>query len=296
MGKKKLQIKITRLDEREIDFDLINSEFPFANAIRRILLAEVPTMAIEKIHLYRNTTELPDFALCQRLGLIPIKADASEFEMKNSSEDEATDRNTIRLSLDVQCPINNNGENLHVYSDSIKWQPIGDQTTRFESEPIRPVDMDILLMKLAPSQQIDAQMECHKGIGKDHAKYCPVAACFYRFVTEFHFDHDKQLEHGELEILKTFFPPGYLDFNDIDKTNGFPCIINNRFNRSDFTMQSWDNHQCLRKKIQFETKTNTLAFTIESIGAIDPSELVIQSIDILKSKCTKFIKHIKRNK
>nr|XP_027202244.1 DNA-directed RNA polymerases I and III subunit RPAC1-like [Dermatophagoides pteronyssinus] len=290
MGKKKIQIKVTRLEEREIDFDLINSEFPFANAIRRILLAEVPTMAIEKVHLYRNTSELPDFALCHRLGLIPIKANNKEFEMRNS--DEETDRNTIYLSIDVQCPVEY-GENLHVHSDSIQWQPIGDQAERFKTDPIRPVDLDILLMKLAPSQRIDAKLECHKGIGKEHAKYCPVAACFYRFVTEFYFDQSKQLDKNELETLRTFFPPGYLDFDQIDETNGFPRIRNNRFNRSDFTMQSWN--QSLREKIIFETKNNTLAFTIESIGIIEPSELVIQSIDILKSKCIKFIKCIKQN-
>ncbi|OTF73928.1 DNA-directed RNA polymerases subunit-like protein, partial [Euroglyphus maynei] len=89
--------------------------------------------------------------------------------------DESTDKNTIRLSLDVQCPVDYE-KNLSVHSDSIQWQPIGDQMKRFESEPIRPVDLDILLMKLAPSQQIDAKLECYKGIGKDHAKYCPVAA------------------------------------------------------------------------------------------------------------------------
>uniref|UniRef100_A0A0K0DCV9 RPOLD domain-containing protein n=1 Tax=Angiostrongylus cantonensis TaxID=6313 RepID=A0A0K0DCV9_ANGCA len=39
-----------------LDFDLINVEAPIANALRRVLLAEVPTMAIEKVYLYQNTS------------------------------------------------------------------------------------------------------------------------------------------------------------------------------------------------------------------------------------------------
>lgn len=54
----------------DLDFDLVNVEAPIANALRRILIAEVlfiwiifkiiefkvPTMAIEKVFLYQNTS------------------------------------------------------------------------------------------------------------------------------------------------------------------------------------------------------------------------------------------------
>jgi DNA-directed RNA polymerase I and III subunit RPAC1 len=43
-------------DKMEIEFDLVNVEAPIANALRRVLVAEVPTMAIEKIYLYQNTS------------------------------------------------------------------------------------------------------------------------------------------------------------------------------------------------------------------------------------------------
>ncbi len=48
------------LTENEIEFDMVGIDASIANAFRRILLAEVPTMAIEKIHIYNNTTIIQD--------------------------------------------------------------------------------------------------------------------------------------------------------------------------------------------------------------------------------------------
>ena len=41
-----------KLDDEEIVFDLIGAEPPLANALRRILIAEIPTMAIEKVEMW----------------------------------------------------------------------------------------------------------------------------------------------------------------------------------------------------------------------------------------------------
>lgn len=43
-------------------------------------LLQVPTIAIEKVHFYLNTSVFQEEFLAHRLGLIPIKADAKLFE------------------------------------------------------------------------------------------------------------------------------------------------------------------------------------------------------------------------
>ena len=45
-------IRIKKLDAEEIIFDLVGAEPPLANALRRILIAEIPTMAIEKVEMW----------------------------------------------------------------------------------------------------------------------------------------------------------------------------------------------------------------------------------------------------
>lgn len=43
-------------------------------------------MAIEKVHIYNNTSIIQDEVLAHRLGLIPIKADPRMFEYKQDGK------------------------------------------------------------------------------------------------------------------------------------------------------------------------------------------------------------------
>lgn len=45
-------IDIKKLTSDEIVFDLIGAEPPLANALRRIMIAEIPTIAIEKVTMW----------------------------------------------------------------------------------------------------------------------------------------------------------------------------------------------------------------------------------------------------
>ena len=73
--KKCLDIEIKHCTDEEIEFDLIGVDASLANAYRRIMIAEVPSMAFEKVYMMNNTSIMPDEVLAHRLGLIPILAD-----------------------------------------------------------------------------------------------------------------------------------------------------------------------------------------------------------------------------
>jgi DNA-directed RNA polymerase I and III subunit RPAC1 len=45
-------IKIKDLNEEEIIFEMSGVEPPLANALRRIMIAEIPTIAIEKVEMW----------------------------------------------------------------------------------------------------------------------------------------------------------------------------------------------------------------------------------------------------
>ena len=67
------------MNSEEMIFDMIGVDPAIANALRRILIAEVPTMAIERVYIRENTSIIQDEVLAHRLGLIPIKADPRLF-------------------------------------------------------------------------------------------------------------------------------------------------------------------------------------------------------------------------
>eukprot|EP01041_Mallomonas_annulata_P003127 gene3127-6153_t len=185
----KLKIKILSLTDDTAIFDLIGVDASIANALRRILLAEVPTMAIETIYIQNNTSIIQDEILSHRLGLVPIKVDPKLFDDFNPGDDP-TDQNTIVFRLDVLCtqPPGSNDKNNEgpaytevVYSKHLEYQPQGDQEERFP-DGIAPVCPDIILAKLRHGQHIQLEAHCLKGVGKDHAKFSPCATASYRLM------------------------------------------------------------------------------------------------------------------
>lgn len=71
------------MEDMEMEFDLIGIKPAIANAFRRLMLSEVPSMAIEKVYVYNNTSIIQDEVLAHRMGLIPLKADPRLFEYKS---------------------------------------------------------------------------------------------------------------------------------------------------------------------------------------------------------------------
>jgi len=96
-----IQIKVTKLAGLDMEFDLIGVEASMANALRRIILAEVPTIAIEKVWILINSSIIQDEVLAHRVGLIPIKVDPNKLEYV--VKDDETVADTLVFHYDVQC-------------------------------------------------------------------------------------------------------------------------------------------------------------------------------------------------
>ena len=93
---------LDRPSENELVFEMVGIDASFANALRRILLSDVPTVAIEHVYMWNNTSIIHDEVLAHRLGLIPLNVDARFFDEMEPGEDP-TDRNTLVFRLAVSC-------------------------------------------------------------------------------------------------------------------------------------------------------------------------------------------------
>lgn len=277
----KLKIKILSLTENEIVFDLIGVDASIANALRRILLAEVPTMAIETVYIQTNTSIIQDEVLSHRLGLIPIKADPKLFDELLDGEDP-TDQNTIVFRLDVLC-VNEDSET--VYSRDLEWQPQGDQREKFPGG-ILPVHEDIIIAKLKPGQHIQLEAHCRKGVGKDHAKFSPCGTASYRLMPDIIFP--TAITGFLAEELAQMCPLKVFDIEDI---RSIPTAVVAR--PRDCTMC----RECIRlegwaDRVHLRRVADHFIFSVESIGAMPPAEIVKQAIEQLRMKALQFQGHV----
>lgn len=71
-----------------------------------------------------------------------------------------------------------------VYSSDLVWEPKGNQEEKFGDNPPRPVHDDIVIAKLRPGQEVEMELHCQKGVGREHAKWSPVATASYRILPE----------------------------------------------------------------------------------------------------------------
>lgn len=104
----RLQVTLTRMSKTEVELDVVGVDASVANAIRRVLLAEVclhellggratspqtellltlalpqvPTVAVEHVYIWNNTSIIQDEVLSQRLGLVPLAIDPKKVEFK----------------------------------------------------------------------------------------------------------------------------------------------------------------------------------------------------------------------
>jgi DNA-directed RNA polymerases I and III subunit RPAC1 len=66
------------------------------------MIAEIPTMAIEKVEMWQNTSVIPDENLAHRMGLVPIAVDPRVFEYKQEGKPYDS-TNSLRFKLHVIC-------------------------------------------------------------------------------------------------------------------------------------------------------------------------------------------------
>lgn len=308
--------------QHDASFSLIGLDASIANAFRRIMIAEIPTLAIEDVWVNNNTSVIQDEVLCHRLGLIPFKGDKHGIHewmkwYKKPGPDEAPfansmDYNTVKLELDVECtrqPDAAPGEkdpkklfnHAHVYASDLRFVPVGRQEEFFSgSQAIEPVHPDILIAKLRPGQAISLMAHMHKGIGADHAKFSPVATASYRLLPIINIT--KPIYGGDAEKFRMCFAEGVIGLEKVTKSDSrehkelkghegeMKAVVKD-------AMKDTVSRECLRHpefvdKVKLGRQRDHFIFQIESTGQWDSDELFLESIKTLKAKCMRFEKQL----
>lgn len=132
---------------------IIKGEFSesLANAIRRSV-AEVPTLAIDEVEIFKNDSSLYDEFLAHRIGLVPLKTEKS-----------MTAKTKINFKLSKTGPCT-------VYSGDLKGSA-------------DVVEGKIPLTILGDEQKLELNAVAVLGVGIEHAKHIP-GLCYYKHLLE----------------------------------------------------------------------------------------------------------------
>jgi len=318
----RFQVQFHQNEEHEATFSLVGLDASIANAFRRILLAEVPTLAIEKVYVENNTSVIADEVLAHRLGLVPLKGNVEglkwlkwfiEANPEIGFEGmERTDYNTVVLHLKVKCERNPNADknatdpeekyiNSSIYSRHIQWQPTGLQEQYFKDGPIEPVSPDILIVKMRPGQELSMILHAHLGIGADHAKFSPVATATYRLLPTITIT--KPILGLEAKKFQKCFPPGVIDLERVTPSEAEGADPAYRGRQGDEKAVVKDamrdtvsrevlRHDEFKDKVKLGRVQDHFIFNVESTGQFPSDMLFLESVNVLKYKAQRLLRAV----
>lgn len=179
---------------RKCSFDIENIHVGLLNAVRRVILSEIPNVAISFDAYHKdlndcnfivNTTSLHNEFLGHRLSMIPIHLNQNSIKDFEPSRYrfEINMHNTLTESIVVTT------EHIKVYDENNKL--LSDEETRkmFPPDPI--THNFIIITKLKPNlydpqcgEHLHVEFKARKGTAKMNAAWSPVSLCSYAFVID----------------------------------------------------------------------------------------------------------------
>lgn len=169
-----MDIKILAKEPESLRFVLSDASIAFANALRRILISEIPVMAIDDVMVLENNSVMYDEILAHRLGLVPVTTDQSYNLPEDCTCKSELGCEKCRASLSLEIEATEPAE--VVYSSQLKP----------ENPDVKPVSDKIPIVKLAQGQKIKLEAYARLGRGKAHAKWQPVSAATYSYDAKAH--------------------------------------------------------------------------------------------------------------
>jgi len=160
-----MEIEFSSLDDSLARFTLTGARPAFANAFRRAMIGEVPTLAIEDVRIYDNTSAFFDEMLAHRLGLIPIKTDLSTY----STKEKCTCGGAGCPGCMVTFTLSVEGPKTVLSSDLIPQDPNA-----------TPVYDNIPIVKLTKGQKLVLEAHAILNTGREHAKWQPTLVCGFK--------------------------------------------------------------------------------------------------------------------
>ena len=260
-----MQIQIQRSEhDDELRFEVRGADVALLNALRRVIHADVPNVAVDfdpnapsetSVVFHENTSSLHNEFLAHRLAMIPVCM----------REDEMPSCHEFTMSLQVK---NNGSENVHVKTSDIV---VRDQNGKERPElaarwfPRNATTQDsILITTLKPNPQyagpgesLNVDFRCRVGLPRENAAFASVSVASFVNRIDPDIRAEKMRELG-------------IDGGDADAVRQFDAL---------------DAQRCFRRNEHGEAAE--FEFFVESTSGRRPEDIVSQALRILVQKIEK---------
>jgi DNA-directed RNA polymerase subunit D len=261
-----MKIEIKELKPKKAVIKIEDIKPYFVNSIRRIMISELPKLAIEDVVIYDNTSALFDEIISHRLGMLPIPTDFNLLTYKNKCvcKGKGCPNCTVRYTLSKE------GEGI-VFSGDL--QPAEKSWAITEDK--------IPIVELFNDQRLILEVEAVLGKGRDHAKWQGVIAPSYKMDSIIELDAEK-IKDAEEFIEK--LPQGLAE------------IKGNKIEIKDMSKLSILESYIEKEKIDFITikkNPDKVIFSFETDGSFTAKDAILESVRILENKYSEFTKLLK---
>ena len=260
-----MKIHVLNKTDNELKFLIEDSNPQFANALRRIMISEVPILAIDSADFSTNDSVLYNEVIVHRLGLIPLVFDPKKFHFKDEHEDGKT-----CSMCEVVFVISKKGPGM-VYSKDMK-----------SSDPdVKPLYDEIPIVELFDDQKLKLEASASLGLAKNHARY-QAAIAHYRYFPVAKLKG--KLENPE-EVMKAC-PKNALKIDGEKVSVTLDCDL----------CKACVKIAKPKGLLETEGEDTKFIFNVETVSGLKPEEIVFSAVDILKGKVKDFGKEIRKLK
>jgi DNA-directed RNA polymerase subunit D len=255
-------MKIRILEKRGpvLQFILEGTDPAFANSLRRIMMTEVPTLAIQWADFHENNSAMFDEILAHRLGLVPLKFNPKKFVFTQDCDcgGKGCQSCQATLVLEKQGP-------CIVTAGDMKS---GDKS-------VTSADPRIPLVELLENQSVKFEAVARLGLGIDNARHHAANASFM------YYPEIKATSKAEFAKAVKACPKGIVEHKDGKLLITDPA-------KCDLCRKCMEEAQ----GVTLEADGSRIIFSVESVSGLEPEYIVSKAAAILEEKAGEFKKEL----
>ncbi|VVA18251.1 PREDICTED: DNA-directed RNA [Prunus dulcis] len=263
-------VKIREMRDDYMKFELRDADASVANALRRVMIAEVPTVAIDLVEIQINSSVLNYEFIAHRLGLIPLTSDQA-MSMRFSRDCDSCDG-------DGQCEFCSVEFHLRGKCHSDQTPDVTIKDLLSSDHTVVPVDFSDSA-GMESSKQKDYHCEVAKGARADSS----AATVTFMYEPDIQINEElmDMLTLDEKKAWVESSPTKVFDFDP--KTEKVVVVDPEAYTYDDEVIKK---AEAMGKPglVDIIAKEDSFIFTVESTGAVKASQLLLNAIEILKQK------------